>query len=53
FLKNIEPKPKNVLLNHGEVNAIRAFANYIREEGRLGYKPNIYTPNILDSIRVV
>ncbi|MEM0188583.1 MAG: beta-CASP ribonuclease aCPSF1 [Saccharolobus sp.] len=53
FLKNIEPKPKNVVLNHGEVNAIRAFANYIREEGRLGYKPNIYIPNILDSIRVV
>ncbi|AOL15745.1 hypothetical protein BFU36_02270 [Sulfolobus sp. A20] len=52
FLRNIQPKPKNVILNHGEASSIRSFANYIKEENRLGYKPNIYTPNILDSLRV-
>jgi len=52
FLKNIEPKPKNIILNHGEANSIRTFANFIKEENRLGYRANIYTPNILDSLRV-
>ncbi|ACP45642.1 beta-lactamase domain protein [Sulfolobus islandicus Y.G.57.14] len=51
FLRTIEPKPKNIILNHGEASAIKAFANYIRDD-RLGYKPFIYTPAILDSLRV-
>ncbi|QKQ99887.1 beta-CASP ribonuclease aCPSF1 [Metallosphaera tengchongensis] len=57
FLEDIAPKPKNILLNHGEPTAIREFKKRIsfnREKERLGLRTSsIYDPGILDSIRIV
>ncbi len=56
FLRDLTPKPKNIVLNHGEASSIRAFMRIIenpREKERLGIKnSNIYAPSILDSLRV-
>lgn len=54
FLKNITPKPKNIVLGHGERGAISAFAQLLeREKNKIMRNIKIYTPEILDSIRVV
>ncbi len=57
FLRDLTPKPKNIILNHGEASSIRAFVKLIenpREKERLGIRnANIYAPSILDSLRVV
>ncbi|BCS91938.1 Ribonuclease J [Metallosphaera sp. J1] len=56
FLEDLTPKPRNVILNHGEASAIREFRRHIenyRERERLGLRSaNIYSPAILDSIRL-
>lgn len=53
FLRNINPRPRNVILNHGEAESISKFSSWIRSDrGRIGYRPNVYTPSILDSLRV-
>jgi len=57
FVEDIEPKPKNIILNHGERIATLTFAKLLSARLR---KPNsgiphpitIYTPNILDSINL-
>jgi KH/beta-lactamase-domain protein len=54
FLKNITPKPKNVILNHGEHNAITSFASLLeKEKAKFMKGARVFTPNILDSLRVV
>ncbi|ARM76006.1 beta-CASP ribonuclease aCPSF1 [Acidianus manzaensis] len=57
FLQTMSPKPKNIILDHGEASAISIFKKYIsspKEKERLGIKEaTIYDPDILDSIRVV
>ena len=53
FVANIKPKPKNIILNHGEPQAIHALAETLRRRGRhLGLPPDtrIYTPSVLDSL---
>lgn len=53
FLRNINPRPRNVVLNHGEAESIHNFGKLLRSDRvRLGYKPYVYTPSILDSLRV-
>ncbi|MCI2414579.1 MAG: beta-CASP ribonuclease aCPSF1 [Candidatus Aramenus sp.] len=56
FLRDLTPKPRNIVLNHGEASSIRAFMRIIenpREKERLGIKnSNIHAPSILDSLRV-
>jgi KH/beta-lactamase-domain protein len=56
FLEDMVPKPRNIILNHGESSAIRAFSKVLenpRERDRLGIRSsNIYAPSILDSLRV-
>ncbi len=53
FLRNINPRPRNVILNHGEADSIYKFGSLIRSDrAKLGYRPNVYTPSILDSLRV-
>ncbi|BDC19073.1 beta-CASP ribonuclease aCPSF1 [Acidianus sp. HS-5] len=57
FLHDLTPKPKNIILDHGEYNSMMAFKRIIdntKEKERLGIKgASIYTPAILDSLRVV
>ncbi len=53
FLANMNPKPRNIILNHGEPQAIHALAESIRRKARnLGLPSDVkvYTPSILDSI---
>jgi len=55
FLANIKPKPRRIILNHGEPAAIKSLANTIRRRAQhLGLPAGVevYTPSILDSIRV-
>jgi len=48
YLENIRPRPKNVILNHGEPSAIRSLANSIKK--RFKNEFNVYTPAILESL---
>lgn len=55
FLANMKPKPKNIILNHGEPQAIYALADTIRRKARhLGLPGDIrvYTPGVLESLHV-
>ncbi|WP_440059983.1 beta-CASP ribonuclease aCPSF1 [Thermogladius sp. 4427co] len=57
YALNIKPKPKNIILNHGEPEAIHTLARILSRAVRdpsSGYSgtPNIYTPSVLDSINL-
>ncbi|EZQ04762.1 MULTISPECIES: beta-CASP ribonuclease aCPSF1 [Acidianus] len=54
FLEHMSPKPRNILLNHGEASAISEFRDLLnRNRKRLGlWNTNVYAPTILDSLRV-
>ncbi|NOZ89267.1 MAG: beta-CASP ribonuclease aCPSF1 [Crenarchaeota archaeon] len=55
FLANMKPKPRNIILNHGEPQAIHSLAETIRRRAQhLGLPPNVrvYTPAVLDSIHI-
>ncbi len=55
FLANMKPKPRNIVLNHGEPQSIYALAETIRRRSRnLGLPSDVrvYTPAILDSLRL-
>ena len=57
YVRNIAPKPRNIILNHGEPAAImtlaRLVSRLVRNPGT-GYGANvsIFTPSILDSINL-
>lgn len=58
FLQNITPKPTNIILNHGEPNAIQSFYKIISREKelqKLGFHNNarIIYPKVMDSLRLV
>lgn len=55
YLRNLSAKPRNLVLNHGEPIAIESFRRQVeREKEKLGLRgTKIYTPQILDSLRVV
>ena len=56
YLAYINPKPRRVILNHGEPQAIRALENSIKKKlrgTRLPADVEIYAPRILDSISLV
>ncbi|RLG81999.1 MAG: beta-CASP ribonuclease aCPSF1 [Thermoprotei archaeon] len=56
FLANISPKPRRVILNHGEPQAVHALASSIRRSliGRaLSNDTELYIPRILDSLALV
>ncbi len=55
FLHNVRPKPKTIILDHGEPSAIDSLARTIsRHKWRLGMPGvNILTPSILDSVRLL
>jgi KH/beta-lactamase-domain protein len=55
FLANMKTKPKNIILNHGEPQAIYSLAETIRKRARhLGLPSDIrvYTPSVLESLHV-
>ncbi len=57
YVRNIYPKPRNIVLNHGEPTAIttlaRLVSRYVRSSAS-GYpaSTNIFTPRILDTIHI-
>ncbi len=56
YLAYINPKPRRVILNHGEPQAIKALEASIKKKlrgSRLPPDVEIYTPRILDSISLV
>lgn len=56
YLANINPKPKRVILNHGEPQAIRSLASSIDRKLRGKALPSdveIYTPRILDALSLI
>jgi len=57
FLRGINPKPRNIILNHGEPTAtatLVALAKRVIHNSKLGYPANtrIYTPVVLDSLNL-
>ncbi len=53
FLANMVPKPKNIILNHGEPQAISSLADTIRKRAEhlnLSRDIKVYTPYVLESI---
>ena len=59
FYKFLKPKPRNIILNHGEPTAIQTLRNLLsrdaaklEEKGIINRKPDIYTPRLLESIRL-
>jgi len=55
YLKNLEPKPRTIILNHGEPNALASLALSIKNRWEsLGFQsaPNIIIPENLESIRL-
>lgn len=52
FLEKVSPRPRRVILNHGEHGAIDRFAHEIKRDRRLNI-PQVLTPSILDSIRAI
>lgn len=54
FLEDLTPKPRNIVLNHGEMSAIREFKRLVdSRRDRLGLRNTaVYTPAILDSLRL-
>jgi len=57
YLANISPKPRRIILNHGEPQAIKALAKDISRKlirgGALPKEVEIYAPNVLDSLSLV
>ena len=54
FLQNVKPRPKTIILNHGEYSKVHALAKTIKsisEKRNLGFE--VYTPSVMDSIRLV
>ncbi len=57
YVRNISPKPRNIILNHGEPTAIATLALLVKRivrNNKLGYQANtrVYTPMILDSLNL-
>jgi KH/beta-lactamase-domain protein len=56
YLKDLETKPKRIILNHGEPAALESLRTSIAKKSKeLGLQPTIelYTPRILDSLALV
>ncbi|MEM4564789.1 MAG: beta-CASP ribonuclease aCPSF1 [Desulfurococcaceae archaeon] len=57
FVKTINPKPRNIILNHGEVAAVMTLSMLLKKavkEPKSGYSldTRIYTPTNLDSLNL-
>jgi len=57
YVRNIAPRPRNIVLNHGEPTAIMTLARLVSRlvsNPRSGYvgSTQVFTPNILDSIHL-
>jgi KH/beta-lactamase-domain protein len=59
FYKFLKPKPRNIILNHGEPTAIQTLKNLLyrdaaklEEKGVINRKPEIHTPKLLESIKL-
>jgi len=55
FLKHLRPKPKTIILNHGEPRALASFGRMIKsgwESMKFDEKPEIIIPENLESITV-
>ncbi len=56
FLRRVKPKPKTIILNHGEPSSISSLASTIRRKRYSELDlPNteVLTPQVLDTIRIV
>lgn len=54
FLQNVKPRPKTIILNHGESSKIMALAKTIRTlSDRRNYGFEVYAPKVMESLRVV
>lgn len=53
YARDINPKPKTIILNHGEPNAIDALASLLKKSKEIrAYTQKILTPSNLDSIHL-
>ncbi|MEM4224977.1 MAG: MBL fold metallo-hydrolase RNA specificity domain-containing protein, partial [Desulfurococcaceae archaeon] len=51
YVKSMNPKPKKVLLNHGEPGAVEALATILRKTKEVRqFTDDILTPSLLDSL---
>jgi KH/beta-lactamase-domain protein len=53
YLRDIETKPKRIVLNHGEPSALESLKNTILRKGKelgLGHSIEVYVPRVLDSL---
>ncbi|MEM4488117.1 MAG: beta-CASP ribonuclease aCPSF1 [Desulfurococcaceae archaeon] len=53
YVRDMNPKPKTIILNHGERNSIEALAALLRKSREIRqFVEKIYTPSNLDSINL-
>jgi predicted metal-dependent RNase len=53
YARDINPKPKTIILNHGEPSAIEALATLLKKSKEIrSYAERILTPSNLDSIHL-
>lgn len=54
YARDISPRPKKILLNHGEPTALSTLATLLRSDKELKSKgrPEVLVPNILDTINL-
>lgn len=51
YVKSMNPKPRKIILNHGEPSAIDALAMILRKTKEIRqFTEDIYTPSLLDSL---
>lgn len=54
YVKHMNPKPKKIILNHGEPNAIQVLAALLRKSKDIRqFVEEVYTPSLLDSLGLV
>ncbi|MEM4717210.1 MAG: beta-CASP ribonuclease aCPSF1 [Desulfurococcaceae archaeon] len=53
YARDINPKPRTIILNHGEPNATEALATLLRKSREIRqYTHDVLTPSVLDSIHL-
>ncbi|MCY0867940.1 MAG: beta-CASP ribonuclease aCPSF1 [Desulfurococcus sp.] len=55
YARSVEPRPRRIILNHGEPNALNALSTLLKADKELRSKgrPEILVPNILDAINLL
>lgn len=54
FLQNVKPRPKTIILNHGETSKITALAKTIKSiSDKRSYGFEVYAPKVMETLRII